>query len=463
MDKHSGPGKGSYSSGILKYVMAAAFGVVLALLVIVIFGAVYLIFAGGTGFPGLGASSDPEAPAGVPGTQPSDPSFAFLLLGYGGRGHEGAYLTDSIMVAIVDPARKSLTLLSIPRDSWVPLVFNEQTTVYNKLNTAYAFAKDSSLYPQRLPRYQGSHGAGLFAMDTVARQLGIPISYYMALDFDGFRKAIDAVGGIDVDVPASFTARYPANDDPSIDPSWTEVSFEKGRQNMDGETAIRYARAREAIDNLNEGTDFARSNRQRLIIEAFKTKLFQFDGLVHLSQLMEVASQHVDTNYSIPSIPQIGQLALGWKDVRFYQAALTNDNYLVDSVSPEGSYILVPDASDQSWEQIQAFANRLWKDPELGEAMANTLIVVENDAGVNGLAGQVSAELTKLGYRVGTPISGEISPSSTLVDMTGADSGGVIERGIEADLGIQLERIEGERDAGLARVVLKLGQDYVSR
>jgi hypothetical protein len=82
----------------------------------------------------------------------SDSRYAFLLLGYGGGGHEGAYLSDSMIVVIVDPDHKSLSLVSIPRDSWVPMTFDGKTAVYNKINTAYAFARDPSLYPDRLSR-----------------------------------------------------------------------------------------------------------------------------------------------------------------------------------------------------------------------------------------------------------------------------------------------------------------------
>src|SRR5205823_4319523 len=174
------------------------------------------------------------------------------------------------------------TLVSIPRDSWVPLLFDGRQAVYEKVNTAYAFAKDPSLYPSRLDKYAGDQGAGTFAMDTIARLLGVPIRYYLGLDFAGFRQMINAVGGVDVAVPASFTSRYPTNDNPAVDPSWTVVRFNRGQQHLTGERAIEYARAREVIDNVDEASDFARSQRQRRIIEAFKARLFQPGGIIHL-------------------------------------------------------------------------------------------------------------------------------------------------------------------------------------
>ncbi len=393
----------------------------------------------------------------LPTKQASDPRFAFLLMGYGGAGHDGAYLTDSMMVVIVDPSQKTLALLSLPRDAWVPILFDGQKPVYNKLNTAYAFGKDSSLYTNRLPRYKGGQGAGTLSMDTVSRILGIPVSYYLGLDFAGFKEAINTVGGVDVDIPDSFSAEYPANDDPSIDPSWKVVRFRKGVEHMNGERAIEYSRARETIDNISEGSDFARSRRQRLIMEAFKTKLLTPEGLMHVPQLLALASGHVDTNYSLPSVTQFAQLAMDWRNVRFYQAALTNANYLTDTTGPEGTYILVPDSPDRSWAAVRALAHRLWETPEAGAAMANTEIVVENDTGAAGVAGRVGEVLAKLGYRVGSPTTGTAQTRSRVVDRTGGGQGKALIQQLQADLKVQLDQVTSEKGSG--SITLAIGSE----
>src|SRR5262249_22482781 len=143
-----------------------------------------------------------------------------------------------------------------------------------------------------------------------------------------------------------------ANDDASIDPSWMTVHFAKGPQHLNGERAIEFARAREVVDNVDEASDFARSRRQRLIMEAFKTRLFQPGGLVHLPQLLPIAASHVDTNYAVPDVAKLSALALNWQDVKIYQAALTTQNYLEEATGPEGAYVLVPSAPDHSWAQI---------------------------------------------------------------------------------------------------------------
>lgn len=401
-----------------------------------------------------------DTPVPVPTEKVTDPRYAFLLLGYGGGGHDGAYLTDSMMLVIVDPAKKSLTLLSLPRDSWVPMYFNGQTAVYNKINTAYAFAKDPSLYPDRLNRYTGSHGPGNFAMDTVSRLLGVSVRYYLGLDFQGFRDMINAVGGIDVNVPDGFASRYPANDDPAINASWITVRFWPGMQHMNGERAIEYARSREVINNPSEASDFARARRQRLIIEAFKKRLFEPGGMIHIPQLLAIASSHVDTNYAIPAVAQLSQLALDWKDVAFYQTALTTGNYLEDGTGPDGTYLLVPSSPDHSWAQISAFTRRLWKDPKLGVAMAGTTIIVENDTGTPGVAGDLSNELIRLGYLVGPPTIGSQRTTSRVLDQTGGKAD-VVVSALDHDLGLTLPVKSASASSSDNTLVVQLGSDDV--
>lgn len=397
-------------------------------------------------------------PAPLPTVAAQDTRFAFLLMGYGGGGHDGAYLTDSMMVVVVDAERKSLTLLSLPRDSWVPMSMNGKTTEYNKINTAYAFAKDPSLFPDRLPRYGGDSGAGNFASDTVSRLLGIPIRYYLALDFQGFRDMIDAVGGVDVEVPASFSARYPANDDPSIDASWKTVRFTRGPEHMGGERAIEFARARETLDNPAEGSDFARSRRQRLIMQAFKTRVLEPGGLIHLPQLIGIASKHVDTNYTIPDVAGLTQFALGWKNVTFFQTALTAANFLQEGTGPEGTYVLFPNAPKHSWGPIQAFMKRLWDDPATAVAVNDTTVVVENASTVPGAAARVSDDLVKLGYHLADPITAPRRATTLLIDKSGGKLGPVVAR-LRKDLGLPNLEIQEDASDPMPVLILEIGSD----
>ena len=405
--------------------------------------------------PSEGRPSTRATPSPTP--EP-DPRYAVVLLGYRGFTSQGAYLTDSMIVAIVDPTKKTLTFVSVPRDLWVPLEFSKDTVVYNKLNTAYALAKDPRLYPDRSDRYTGDDGPGNLVMDTLSRILGIPVQYYVAIDFAGFQQMIDAVGGIDVEVKSSFTARYPANDDPSIDPRWTIVRFYEGIEHMDGQRAMQFARAREVIDNPAEANDFGRSRRQIAIIEAFKTRLFQPSGLIRLPQLLSIGAQHVTTNYGLPSPAEVRTLLLDWEDVEFFQVGLTTGNFFEEGTGPQGAYVVIPRAPEQSWAQVRSFFRRLWKDPALGVELANTEILVINRTGVDGIATRVSASLAQLGYRLGTPDGSSTQTGSRIVDRTGGKADLVI-AALQRDLGMTIPVVTEDANPWTPQLVLEIGAE----
>ncbi len=173
-----------------------------------------------------------------------------------------AYLTDSMMVMSLMPQSHHTTLISVPRDLWVQNPANSGN--YTKINAVYPVASNNNADPV---------AGGDAAAQKVSLVTGLDIKYWMTINFAGFRDFINAIGGVDVNVPDSFKANYPANDDPSINASWKTIQFTKGLHHMDGETAIEYARARYVIDNPAEGTDFARSARQQLIMKAALAKL----------------------------------------------------------------------------------------------------------------------------------------------------------------------------------------------
>ena len=414
--------------------------------------------AGTSSVPSADAS---QAPTAIPTQMPTplpDNRFALLLLGYGGGGHDGAYLTDAMMVLIVDPDQKTVTMLSLPRDLWVPLNFDGSQPVYNKVNTAYAFARDSRLYPQRLPRYRGDGGAGRFAKDTVAHVLGIPIDYYLALDFQAFRDLIDAVGGVDVVVPASFTAQYPRHDSSSIDPGWMMVSFRAGPQHLNGERALQFARAREVVDNSAEGSDFARARRQRLILMALKDQLFQPSGLIHLPQVLGIVQRSADTDYPLLGVGDLAKLALAWSEVQVYQAGLSLSNYLKHDIGSHGEYILVPRQADGSWEAVQAFARQLRADPALGEAMAAAPVVVVNRTGRSVVARETATHLSALGYVVTRTDAGPVQYQTVIRDRSGGRAARLVEA-LSQHLGLQPAAVVLEQADRAPKVVVELGLD----
>ncbi|MFA6361501.1 MAG: LCP family protein, partial [Candidatus Shapirobacteria bacterium] len=221
-------------------------------------------------------------PTATPTPDPLAP-YSILLLGYGGGAHEGGTTTDTIMVAKIDPRNKEISLISIPRDLWVPIPINGDETKSFKINAAYpvGLSKEKQ-YQNKKVEFTGEAGGGELAKYVVEQVVGFKIDYFAAIDFDGFTKMIDILGGIDIKVEKTFDDLfYPieANiDDPcgktdeemksleatmsgdKLEQQYTcryeALHFDKGIQHMDGIMALKFARSRHSA---TDGGDFNRA------------------------------------------------------------------------------------------------------------------------------------------------------------------------------------------------------------
>lgn len=192
-----------------------------------------------------------------------------LILGFSGGDHEGSDLSDTMMVLSIDPYKKDVVLISLPRDLWVP-------SLKAKINTAFHYGEEKK---------PGSGGI-VFAKATVSEVIGEPVQYALGLDFSGFKKLIDLLGGVDVNVEDSFEDdKFPIegkeNDfcggDPTFSCRYEKISFTKGFSHMDGALALKYVRSRYASGK--DGTDFSRSKRQQQVILALKEKLLRLSPI----------------------------------------------------------------------------------------------------------------------------------------------------------------------------------------
>jgi polyisoprenyl-teichoic acid--peptidoglycan teichoic acid transferase len=192
-------------------------------------------------------------------------STQVLLLGIGGENHQGAELTDSIMLLSLSHQDYSLKTLSIPRDIW-------SEPLKAKINTAYYY------------------GGLELATKTISELLKTPIHYSLVLDFEGFVQLIDIVGGIDLVVQQSFVDhKYPIPGKENAEPAesrYESLSFDKGPLHLNGEMALKFARSRYAEGE--EGTDFARGKRQQLVITALKDKLVSTETLLNLETIKSI-------------------------------------------------------------------------------------------------------------------------------------------------------------------------------
>src|SRR3989344_6956974 len=131
-------------------------------------------------------------------------AFTVLLLGYGGAGHDGGNLSDVIMVAHINTKEKEISFISIPRDLWVEIPVRSDKKEYYKVNAAYAIGSDDKGFPLKEPQYKGEGGAAKLSKEVVSDVVGMPIDYFIAVDFEGFRKIVDILGGLEVNVPVTF-------------------------------------------------------------------------------------------------------------------------------------------------------------------------------------------------------------------------------------------------------------------
>ena len=152
-----------------------------------------------------------------------------LLLGVGGAGHDGPYLTDTMILAQIRPDIDEITLTSIPRDYLATLPDGSQ----EKINSAFAYGLGNN---NNLDWNVG----GTWARDVVQNLTGLQVPYFAVMDFSGFEKAIDQVGGVDITVDRTFTDyQYPDNGTGYLPPQ----TFTAGPQHMDGATALIFARS----------------------------------------------------------------------------------------------------------------------------------------------------------------------------------------------------------------------------
>ncbi|HEX6121779.1 MAG TPA: LCP family protein, partial [Ktedonobacterales bacterium] len=270
-----------------------------------------------------------------------------LVLGFGGTGHDGAYLTDSMMVISVVPDTGATSMISVPRDLWVQVPPGSGS--YGKLNTAFNDGMQHGFGGYGPGRAAG----GAEAANKVSEILGISVPYWVTIDFSGFRDLVNALGGVDITVPVAFTANYPANDDPAVNASWKTIHFKAGPQHMDGERAIEYARARYVTTPISEASDFARSARQQLLIRAILGKARQVGAWPGLNQAADALGK---TMYSDLSLLDLGLFAQHMDTNHAARIGLSDQNVLVDAQSSDGQEILQPANGD--WGAIPRYVQK---------------------------------------------------------------------------------------------------------
>ncbi len=306
-----------------------------------------------------------------------DGRINILLLGAGGENHPGGTLTDTIQVVSIDPNNKKIAALSIPRDLYV------EVPNYGgvKINQVYQIgAEDEETY--------GS-GAEIIK-NTISEILDLPIHYYIKMDFDGFKKIIDEVGGVDINVETTISdPYYPAEDMIGYNPFYIEA----GQQQMNGTVALKYARSRETT------SDFDRSARQQQILIALRDKVLNLGFLTNptkLVSMMQILGDHLRTDLGADEMKRLAEIVKDVDTGSMVSKVLdTSDDGPLTGFS-NGGYYIQPKTGN--WKEVQRIAHEIFSDPYL--ANENARLEVLNGTSQVGMGKEVSDTLTSYGYNV---------------------------------------------------------------
>lgn len=311
-----------------------------------------------------------------------------LLLGKGGPGHDGPDLTDTLLVASVDSCQKEVGLLSIPRDLYVEMPGNGSM----KINSIYPTAKENALASGKSKKQ--AEKIAINATEKVVENVtDMPIHYYGMVDFTAFQKAIDTVGGVDVDVKEQLY-------DPSVawENDWNPVIAEKGKQHFDGKKALLYSRSRYG----SARGDFDRTERQREVMVALKDKIFSlgtFSNPLKITGLLNAFGSHVHTDLSIDDMLKLYGIIGEVSNDKVESVGLADPpQELVTTDTVGGLSVVIPSAGINNYSEIHRYLRTKLRDGFLKKEDAS--IAVFNGTGEAGKAKEYAKMLKSYGYKV---------------------------------------------------------------
>lgn len=240
------------------------------------------------------------------------------LLGLDEEQGAAVWRTDSIILAFVDRKGGRLSLLSVPRDLWVQIPGYGS----NRINTVDALGERTD-HP----------GGGRALLDETARlNLGVPVHHYVRIDFAGFVRMVDAMGGITVDVPAPLREWFP---DVKAPLGRRYFTMPAGARQMDGRTALAYCRSRMTT------SDFDRSSRQQQVLMAIWQKALTLDTLKQVPKLWKEFQDTVSTDLSTKELLQLAYFAYALDPEQVHRAQL--DSTMVRGwTTAGGAQVLLP-------------------------------------------------------------------------------------------------------------------------
>jgi LCP family protein required for cell wall assembly len=323
-------------------------------------------------------------------------------------GHNGANLTDSIMIVSIDTKNNTAFLLSVPRDLWVQTDNNG----YQKINDAYVDGQTNGFSSAGYPN------GGMGELEQIVSQkFGIPIDYYALINYAAIKQAVDAVGGITVDIQ-SPDPRGIYDPDKDYVTHGILADYTNGEHTLNGEQALDLARARgDAYGSYGfEESDFARTQYQREMLVSLKQKADSAGVLANpakLTSLADAIGNNVTTDFSLSQVHRLYDLTKPIKGSSIQSLSLNSANgvnLLASYTSASGQEALVPALGVNNYSAIQEFVSQqISSNPVVKE---NAPITVLNATDTYGLATKIKARLVAQQFSV-TGIGNATTSSET--------------------------------------------------
>ncbi len=262
----------------------------------------------------------------------------------------GPALTDTLVLVVLDERSSHVGLVSIPRDLYVDIPDARP----DRINTVYSVAKRSKRNALELLRR------------VVADTLQLPVEHALALDLGVFERAVDAVGGVEIDVPCGLADNFI---DSRVDGGRRPLDVEPGPQRMDGVTAAMYARSRHGR------TDFHRARRQQAILLGIQRALTGV-GLARFPELFGELESSVETDLRRIELLRLGRRALQIEPSHLHGMVI-GDQQVHGVMTDDGKAVLVPD-----FDAIDIELGRLFSAPSPGAGAKGPCVA--KDAALRG-------------------------------------------------------------------------------
>lgn len=282
----------------------------------------------------LGVDNRPDEPGEYDATQQSSTQ----------DGAPDPGLSDTMAVVSVDPAAKTAAVLSIPRDLWLEVPDGQGGWTMDRINEAYHTGE-----ADKLP------GGGPAAAEAaVQHNFGIHIDHYLVLNFDGFMRLVDALGGIDLNIPTTITTTIL----PKANTGGYEYTFLAGQQHLNGELALGYSRFR----NDPQG-DLGRIQRQQRVALAARQRALSLDWLGHPLDIWNKYNSAFHTDLHIWDMPGFALLGKQIESNAIHTRSLGEAGATTEVILPSGADVLLPDPG-----VVSSIVGETFNDPSLHDA-----------------------------------------------------------------------------------------------